>query len=247
MLSCKWASKSKRKRENPQSKIGGKQKKRKKKENFPIKDWRKAKERKRKFPDQRSEESKSKIYRKVVGLGNVWIMYKIVTSKREKKRNHHLRHIKLPLLVTNQIVVPVSLSHHAKQKKRNGKGRNAQSQTHHSYQNPKSIIAHIIFHFMGNDLQSQIMTCLWFGVRMKQLPVWDFIHFERFLIFQLDPVFSSNALLEMKCKCLKSHLWLWEILSTWFPSLVVTLFFFKNICCSDWFGGFVSLLSVFAF
>jgi len=82
------------------------------------------------------------------------------------------------------------------------------------------------------------MTCLWFGVRMKHSPVWDFIHFERFSSISIGTNVSSNALLEMKYKCLKSHWWLWEILSACFPSPIVTLFFLqKNICCSDQFGG----------
>jgi len=55
------------------------------------------------------------------------------------------------------------------------------------------MIAHIIFDLMGNDLQSQIMTYLWFGVKMKHLPVWDFIHFVQFSSIQLDPVFSSKC------------------------------------------------------
>jgi len=69
-----------------------------------------------------------------------------------------------------------------------------------------SMIVHIIFDLMGNDLQSRIMTYLWFGVRMKHFLVWDFIHFEHFSSIQLHPGFSSNALLEMKCECPKSHL-----------------------------------------
>jgi len=42
-------------------------------------------------------------------------------EKKEKKRNHDLRHMKLPFLVTNQIFVPASLSCHAKRKKKTGK------------------------------------------------------------------------------------------------------------------------------
>jgi len=51
------------------------------------------------------------------------------------------------------------------------------------------MIMHIIFDLMGNDLQSQFMTCLWFGIKMKHLPVWAFIHLEQFSSIQLDPVF----------------------------------------------------------
>ena len=41
---------------------------------------------KEKYSNQRSEERKREIYRKVVGPDNVWIMYRFVTSKKEKKR-----------------------------------------------------------------------------------------------------------------------------------------------------------------
>jgi len=56
LLSYECASESKRKRENPRSKIGGKQRKKRK---FPIKDWKKSK-RKEKIPNQRLEKSKRK-------------------------------------------------------------------------------------------------------------------------------------------------------------------------------------------
>jgi len=51
------------------------------------------------------------------------------------------------------------------------------------------MIAHIIFDLMGNDLESPSMTYLWVGIKMKHLPVWDFIHLERFSSIRLDPVF----------------------------------------------------------
>jgi len=51
------------------------------------------------------------------------------------------------------------------------------------------MIMHIIFDLMENDLQSQFMTYLWFGIKMKHLPVWDFIHLERFSTIQLDQFF----------------------------------------------------------
>jgi len=62
-------------------------KKQKKKRKSPIKDWRKGKrenpqskiegkQEKEKIPDQRSEESKREIDRKVVGLDNVQSCYK---------------------------------------------------------------------------------------------------------------------------------------------------------------------------
>ena len=60
------------------------------------------------------------------------------------------------------------------------------------------------------DLQSQVMTYLWFEIRMKHLPVWDLYTLSNFLLFQLDPMFLLNAHLETKCLYPKSHLRLWE-------------------------------------
>ena len=62
-----------------------------------------------------------------------------------------------------------------------------------------SMIAHVIFDLIGNDLQSQVMTYLWFRIRMKHLPVWDLYTLSDFLLFRLDPVFLLKAHLETKC------------------------------------------------
>ena len=35
------------------------------------------------------------------------------------------------------------------------------------------MITHVIFDLIGNNLQNQVMAYLWFGIRMKHLPVWD--------------------------------------------------------------------------
>jgi len=48
---------------------------------------------------------------------------------------------------------------------------------------------HIIFDLKGNDLKSQFMAYLWFGIKMKHLLVWDFIHLEQFSSIRLDPMF----------------------------------------------------------
>jgi len=80
------------------------------------------------------------------------------------------------------------------------------------------MIMHIILDLMGNDLQNWFMTYLWFGIKMKHLPVWSFIHLCAVFPYSVGPNVSSNALLETKCKCLKSHYWLWEILSICFHS-----------------------------
>ena len=77
--------------------------------------------RKRKILDQRSEEGRSKICRKVIGPDDVWIMYRIVNKQERKEKKPWLEAHKSPLVVTNQIFVPASLSRRAKHKKKNKK------------------------------------------------------------------------------------------------------------------------------
>ena len=62
-----------------------------------------------------------------------------------------------------------------------------------------SMITHVIFDLIGNNLQSQVMTYLWFGIRMKHLPVRDWYTLSDFLLFLLNPVFPLNGHLETKC------------------------------------------------
>ena len=64
------------------------------------------------------------------------------------------------------------------------------------------MIMHIILDLIGNDLQNQFMTYLWFGIKMEHLPVWNFIHLCAVFLYSIGPNVSSNAPLEMKCKCL---------------------------------------------
>ena len=62
-----------------------------------------------------------------------------------------------------------------------------------------SMITHAIFDWIGNDLQNQVMTYLWFGIRLKHLPVWGWYTLSDFLLFLLNPVFPLNGHLETKC------------------------------------------------
>jgi len=55
------------------------------------------------------------------------------------------------------------------------------------------MIMRVIFDLIGNDLQNQVMTYPWFGIRMKHLPVG-----ECFSSILLDPVFPLNGRLEKK-------------------------------------------------
>ena len=45
------------------------------------------------------------------------------------------------------------------------------------------MITHVIFDLIGNNLQSQVVTYLWFGIRMKHLPVRDWYTLSDFLLF----------------------------------------------------------------
>ena len=157
-------NKRKEKKKINQSKIEEKQKKRKEKEKFFEHD-------------------------------NVWTMRRIV-RKKENSNNDLVKtrgmRGAIPFLVTNKSLYPL-LFHAEPKRKGNKKERleHPKAKFPTKIQLPKtscwSMITHIIFDLMGNDLQSQIMTCLWFGVRMKHLPVWDFIHFERFSSISIGP------------------------------------------------------------
>ena len=57
-----------------------------------------------------------------------------------------------------------------------------------------SMIARVIFDWIGNDLQSQVMTYLWFGIRMKHLSVWDLYTLSSFPLFSVGPSVSSKWL-----------------------------------------------------
>jgi len=100
-----------------------------------------------------------------------------------------------PALVTNRIFVSSFVPRQTKEKKEieRGKTRITKAKFPTKIQPIMSywfmMIMHIIFDLMGNDLQSQSTTCPWFGIKMKHLPMWDFIHLEWFSSIWLDPVF----------------------------------------------------------
>ena len=71
--------------------------------------------------------------------------------------------------------------------------------THSQGKSYWSMITHVIFDLIGNNLQSQVMTYLWFGIRMKHLPVRDWYTLSDFLLFLSNPVFPLNGHLETKC------------------------------------------------
>ena len=148
-----------------------------------------------------------------------------------------------PALVTNQIFVSALVSRRTKEKMKQKGERPEQPKPNFL---PKSnpiksywsmMIAHIIYDLMGNDLQSQSTTYLWFGIKMKHWPMWDFIHLEQFFSIQLGPVFllmfsykrNTNVLnLIFGYKKFYPHAFI--------PSSHI-YFSSKNICCFDRFGG----------
>ena len=104
---------------------------------------------------------------------------------------------------------------HVKQKQKrkkpkNSKAENPTKRTRFQGKSYWSMITHVIFDLIGNNLQNQVMTYLWFGIRMKHLPVWDWYTLSDFLLSLLDPVFPLNGRLAMKCWHPKPHLRLWE-------------------------------------
>ena len=72
-------------------KIPDQRSKENKKKKFPTKDQNKAKE--KEIPNQRLEEDKE-VNRKVFGPDNIWTKYGNVMSKKGKKGNRDLRHMK---------------------------------------------------------------------------------------------------------------------------------------------------------
>ena len=62
------------------------------------------------------------------------------------------------------------------------------------------MIMRMILDLMGNDLQNQFMTYLWFGIEMKHLSVWSFMHLWAVFLYLIESSVSSNASLETKCK-----------------------------------------------
>ena len=186
------------KKKNSWSKIGRKQKKKK---NFQSKIEKKQK---------KNINSRSRIRRKQKNiqkghwtkqcLNNVQNCHE---QERQEKKPWLETHEAVPFLVTNWIFVPASLSCRAKKETKKEKAETLRAKfptkTPFSKKSYWSMITHVIFDLIGNDLQNQVMSYLWFWIRMKHLPVWDWYILSDFLLFLLDPVFPLNGRLETKC------------------------------------------------
>ena len=97
-----------------------------------------------------------------------------------------------------------------------GKDRNTQPplQKHHPWENPIDLWSRVkSFGSIGNHVQNKVMVQLWFGIRVKHLPVWVFIHYEWFYSqFQFDLTFPLNVHLKAKCWHPTLHFWLQGII-----------------------------------
>ena len=142
--------------------------------------------------NQRLKKSKGKKKRGgFFGPNYIWTMCRIF--KRGKyKRREMITYLKprgvkrSPALVTNWIFVSSLVPHRTKEKRKQkrGKARTTKAKFPTKIQPYKVLLIHddcaYYLWFDGNDLQNQSTIYLWFGIRMKHLPVWDFIHLERF-------------------------------------------------------------------
>ena len=133
----------KRKRENPRQK-------KKKKKNSQSKIERK----------QKKNIQKVRWTRQY--LNNVQNCYE---QERQEKKPWLETHEAVPFLITNRIFVPASLSRRAKKKTEKEKAKTLRAKfptkTPFSKKSYWSMIMHVIFDLIVNDLQNQVMTYLW--------------------------------------------------------------------------------------
>jgi len=174
----------------------------KRKKNSQLKSGRKQKKKRKKIPNQGSEENRRNMQK---GLWARQYLNKIKLSqgKQEKKGNHDLKWSSL-FDWQPKSCASMTCSPHTKQKQKRKRPKTLKAKFPTKKTIPKkksywSMITHVIFDLIGNDLQNQVMTYLWFEIRMKHLPVWDWYTLSDFLLFLLDPVFPLNGHLETKC------------------------------------------------
>ena len=181
---------------NSQSKSGRKKKEKKEKK--------KEKEEGKKAPDQGSKEIRRNVQK---GLWTGQYLYNTELSPNEQKKRERKPWSESGLLplITNQNPLCRWLVRLAQNKSRKGKGQKhtkAEKPTKRTHSQGKSywsMITHVIFDLIGNNLQSQVMTYLCFGIRIKHLPVRDWYTLSGFLLFLSNPVFPLNGHLETKC------------------------------------------------
>jgi len=93
---------------------------------------------------------------------------------------------------SNLCVLSYSTPNQRKKEIEKGKARISKAKFPTKIPPHKTLLIHddcAYYDLMGNDLQSQFMTCLWYRIKMKHLPMLDFIHLKQFSPIWLDPVF----------------------------------------------------------
>ena len=155
-----------------------------KKRKFPIEEWEEAKKGK-KILDQGSEENKRNMQK---GLWTRQYLDNTKLSpskqKREGKGSHDLKWSS-PFDCQPKSCASVTCSPHTKQKF----PPNEPIPKTKSYW---SMITYVVFDLIGNDLQSLVMTYLWFRIRMKHLPMWDWYTLSDFSSIFVKPSVSSK-------------------------------------------------------
>ena len=168
-----------------------------------MKEWEKAKKKKeRKILDQGSEENRrnmQKGLRTRQYLNNT----ELSPNKIKKKQENHDLKWSSPFDCQSKSCALATFSPRTKQKQKRKRRKhskpNSPPKSHSQNKSYWSMITHVIFDLIGNYLQNQVMTYLWFRIRIKHLPVWDWYTLSDFLLSLLDPVFPLNGHLEMKC------------------------------------------------
>ena len=185
-----------KRKENSQTKKGRIHKKERK---FPMKEWEKAKKRKK--------NSRSRIGRKRNMQKGLWTRQYLnsteLSPSNQEKGNHDPKWSS-PFDCQQKSCASVDCSPHTKQNQKRKRPRTLKATfPTRKWIIPKkksywSMIMHVVFDLIGNDFQNQVMTYLWFEIRMKYLPVCDWYILSDFLLFLLDPVFPLNRRLETK-------------------------------------------------
>jgi len=173
---------------------------RKQKEKIPNQRLRESKK-ERKFPIKDRKKTEE-ICRKVFGTDNIWTTQNC-HQVNKKRRETTTWSGPLPLIV-NQNPVRRWLFRLTLNKNRKGKGQkhskpNFPQKANHFQEKVLLIHDHACNLWFDRKWFAKVMTYLWFGIRMKHLPVWDRYTLSDFPLFLSDAVFPLNGHLEAKC------------------------------------------------
>ena len=141
--------------------------------------------------------------RKVFWLDDIWAIQNCHQMNEKKERKPRPKMV-FSLLLTTKTLCASDFSPRTKPKQKRKKAKKhtkAEKPTKRTHSQGKpywSMITHVIFDLIGDNLQSQVMTYLWFEIRMKHWPVRDWYTLSDFLLFSSNPVFPLNGHLETK-------------------------------------------------